>query len=76
MQNCSSGLAPDEIQPRGSGGVHLKGCENAEVWKPLIAPATDFFTDTKVGNGNSSPPHLARRWDLRNSCSTFYTDPV
>ncbi|XP_077771606.1 uncharacterized protein LOC144324194 isoform X2 [Canis aureus] len=37
----------DEIQPRGSGGGHLKCSEEAAAWKSLIAPATDFSTDTE-----------------------------
>lgn len=56
--------------------MYLKGCEKAEAWKSLIALGADFFTDTEVENVNSSPPHPARWWDLRNSCSTFYTGPV
>lgn len=47
----------------------------AVAWKSLIAPATDFFTDTEVENFNSSSPYSAFLWDLRNYCSTFYADP-
>lgn len=52
MQDCFffSGFPSVEIQPTGSGGGHLKCSEEAAAWKSLIAPATDFSTNTEVEN--------------------------